>query len=333
MRLRYVISLILFVFTTIANAFHLNPANRRPSMTVEDRHILDKISEPVHEALTRKTREAYWDRCRQVQNSPWCSEGKNESLTINDSLIRGVWWSDDPNQNLYKGRQVVWLGYMYDAEKRAKSGNYKIDDRYMMQYRSHYGDMQFLHSMATKDGEDATVTKQNILMWAEFLYQIATGKIGRETTFNQVSVIGLSNFFNRQSDWQLQWILQPRFRLSRPDDFSEHGLGILLHLIQDSFSAAHVDRDFASTEKCRSGQISQFFSYTNQNSKLHGMADTWSGYGLSKFPQGANPIDVGAEIIWFARRKADWEKEVRPYLDMTVFCLADDPKSAGPGKY
>lgn len=334
MKTLYAVACVALTLSTTTYAFHLNPANRSISSTSNDKHFLDKISEPVHEMLTRKAREHYWEACNQEASSTsGCPSTRESPATINDSLIRGVWWSDDPNQDLYKARQSIWLGHMFDAERRAKSGRYKINDQYMMHYRSHYGDMQFLHSMAASDGEDASTTKKNVLMWAEFLYQIATNKIGRETKFSEVAVDGLSKFFGRQSDWQLQWILQPRYRLKRPDDFSEHALGALLHMIQDSFSAAHVKRDFTPTDKCPSGQIIQFLSYTNQNSSKHGAADTRASFETSNLPSNANPIDIGAKIIGFARSNTEWSKEVRPYLDTTIFCLSDEAKTAGPGGF
>lgn len=327
------IALLLLILNS-AHAFHINPSNRSIINGSGDKHFLDKISEPVHEALTRKTREEYWKTCEDFEPTEKnCLEKPNHPKTINDSIIRGVWWADDPSQNLYKARPVVWLGNMLDAERRAKSGRYTIDQKYKMHYRSHYGDMQFLHAMAYKDGVDAEETKRKIYMWLEFLYQIATKKLGAENKFEDVDVKGLSDYFGRHQHWKLKWMFQPRYRLKNSDDFNDHALGIMLHLIQDSYSTAHVERVFNESSNCVDGYIKSFYSYSKQSPSKHKVADTWKGYSNTTFSKESNSVTVGAKLMHFVKNNSDWNKEVLPYLDATVFCLADNPEPSGPGHF
>ena len=318
-----------------ANAFHINPINRDTAASPDNKKFLDHISEPVHERITRQAREIYQESClKESLADAKCDSTQSHNRTIQDSLIRGVWWNDDPNQDLYKGRQSIWLTHMLDAERRARNAKYKIDDKYMMQYRSHYGDLQFLHSMASSDGEQADVTKKNIYMWGKLAYLVAIGNINENAKFREIAIDDLSNYFKRQSDWPIKWILQPRYHLEdTPNDFAEHALGTLLHMIEDSYSAAHVERDYTSSEQCPSGRIKSFHSYIHQNSTEHSKADTWQGYTETKYPEGAGPVDVAAKIIWFARHGSDWENEVMPYLEKTVYCFEGNPDPAGPGKY
>ena len=332
--MKKVLLICLFLITSIANAFHINPSNRSLVNGSSDNHFLDKISEPVHEALTRNSRELFWNICdSDTKINKYCGDSRKTPSTISDSLIRGNWWADDPNQNLYKARQAVWLGNMFDAERRAKSGRYVIDQKYKMHYRSHYGDMQFLHSMAYKDGVSAEETKRKIYMWLEFLYQMATKQIGANTKFSEVNVKGLEEYFNRHQHWKLKWIMQPRYLLSRKDDFSEHALGVMLHLIQDSYSTSHVERVFESTDSCKNGYINRFYSYNNQKSKKHSASDSWTGYEQNSHPEYSNPISVGAQIMVFAKSTADWKTKILPYLESNVFCLADSPLKSGPGDF
>lgn len=332
--MKKIVFLCLLIIVSTANSFHINPSNRSLVDGSSDDHFLDRISEPVHEALTRKTREEYWRICdADIEVSKYCGSNRTVPSTINDSLIRGNWWADDPNQNLYKARQVVWLGNMINAERRAKSGSHVIDQKYKIHYRSHYGDMQFLHSMAYKDGISALETRDKIYMWLEFLYQIATKQIGPSTKFSEVDIQGLSKYFNRHQHWEIRWVMQPRYLLSRKDDFSEHAIGAMLHLIQDSYSTSHVERVFEPTSRCQYGYISRFYSYSNQNSKKHGESDTWEGYEKTSYPESSNPITVGAHMMAFAKSSADWKTKVLPYLDSTVFCLGDSPLESGPGEF
>ena len=321
--------LVAATIVAVACGFHINPRNRTEAPNGNP--LLDRISEPVHERITRQAREAFAERCRAEQGND-CDRGVNEPV-IQDSLVRGVWWSDDPNQDLYQARQAEWLADLTGAGLRAKR-HVTMDGRYKMVYRSHYGDMQFLHSMASADGESGSVTRDHIHMWGEFLYTVATGKLQRESHFRDVTVVGLGEYFVRQRDWELRKILQPRFFLrDNPHDFEDHALGALLHMVEDSYSAAHVERDYTATQACPVGRVVSFHSYTNQNSGKHGRADTMAAFENTKYPTGAGPVEVSAQIIWFARTGADWKTEVQPWLDQNVYCFDGELRAADAGEF
>ncbi|MBO2658124.1 hypothetical protein [Shewanella algae] len=332
--MKKIVLVCLLAATSPANAFHINPSNKSNAEASSEGHFLDMISEPVHEGLTRSARVLFWEQCDGMSEIPsYCGSERKAPKTIYDSIIRGNWWADDPNQNLYKARQAVWLGYMVDAEKIAKSGKDTIDQTYKMHYRSHYGDMQFLHAMAFKDGVAAAETKSKIYMWMEFLYRMATGEIVSSTKFSDVKVKGIEHYFNRHQHWEVRWVMQPRYLLAHKNDFSEHALGAMLHLVQDSYSTSHVERVFEPTGKCQNGYINRFFSYSHQSSKKHGKSDTREGYHKTAYPKSSNPVTVGAQLIMFAKSKAGWESEVVPYLDSIVFCLSDSAMESGPGDF
>lgn len=323
---------LLFIFLSgNAYGFKINPMNRY--IVTPPGSVADQFSEPVHERITRLARDRFVNRCLQeTPNEPACKLNSNPRSVIQDSLIRGIWWNDDPDQDIYKISALTWLGHMWDAKRRANSGKYVIDDKYMMQYRSHYGDLQFIHSMASTDGESATKTKEKIFMWAEFAYRMAIGELKPATKLKQVKVAHLSDFFARQIDWKLRYIMEPKYRLKdTPNDFADHALGSFLHMVQDSYSAAHVERNHSSSAKCPNGSIRRFMAYTHQSAAKHGEADTWSAYRSSRYTQ--LPIDVSAQLIWFARRHSDWDRDVAPYLDRVVYCFDEKPKPAGPGLY
>ena len=62
-------------------------------------------------------------------------------------------------------------------------------------YRSHFGDLQFLHSMASRDGEMASETRQRILMWAEFTWSVAVGTQDSKGLLKDVKIDRFSEFF------------------------------------------------------------------------------------------------------------------------------------------
>lgn len=316
-------------------AFHLNPVNRKFESVDQNNRFLDRFSENVHERITNKGREVFLKECEAIEDKRGCAYERNlmAGKVIQDSLLRGVWWNDDPNQNLYKGRQAIWFGHMKDAKRRAKNG-VNINGAYKMQYRSHYGDLQFLHSMASMDKEKADKTKEDILMWAEFSYKVSTGEITSGDTFSSVKIDRLYQYFKRQSDWKINWILEPRYLLvDTQNDLQEHALGTLVHMVEDSYSESHVARSYLATTKCKAGRILSFHSYTHQNPSAHGKADTWSGYMSRSYPERSSPESVIAKLIAFSHRKASWEMEVRPYLDNVVYCFDGDPEESGTGSY
>lgn len=55
--------------------------------------------------------------------------------------------------------------------------------------RFHFGDLQFLHAVASRDGETAGQTQQSVMMWEEFTWKVAIGTYVLDTKLQHV--IGL----------------------------------------------------------------------------------------------------------------------------------------------
>ena len=105
--------------------------------------------------------------------------------------------------------------------------------------RSHFGDLQFLHAMAAKDGETTSQTKVRILMWAEFVWGIVEGKYKLDTNLRDI------NIPNWQDHFANGHTVQELFTMGRPwlrPHIKGMAFGSMLHLIQDSFAQGHVDR-------------------------------------------------------------------------------------------
>ncbi len=225
-----------------------------------------------------------------------------------------------------------------DAEKKSAAGEY-FDARSgnVLLYRVHFGDMQFLHSMATRDGEEARVTKDKIMMWAEFTYKIAIGTLPRSVVLNQAGIPGMKElFFNR--GWTAQQLfIRGDGTYHAEKDFRDFVFGSLLHLVQDSFTASHTERDEPTGAFCPGsqkyyapGKVLSFHSYVRQDKKKHSGQDTQDALSANLAEVPPSAVDVGKALREFYESNRPWE-EVKRYLDC-VYELDDPAVQAGPGE-
>jgi hypothetical protein len=149
--------------------------------------------------------------------------------------------------------------------------------------RSHFGDLQFLHAMASDLGAPAEATRMEILDWMEFAWRVASGDLKAESRMKSVKQSTIRHRF-RCSEWTVADI----FILGRNDKLrpmlDRVAFGALLHVVQDSFSPAHVNREEpVARETCpgatgvlHPGRIREFHTYARQDSKKHDAMDTRS---------------------------------------------------------
>lgn len=326
---------------SFASAHRINPLEDKYWQSESDT-FLQRVSEPVHEEITQRARACAVLHTKSTSLPLTCiTTGPTPTGTPrgnkHDSLIRGVWWNDDPNQWLFT-QPLTWAVWMKDGEQIAKKDRNlrlqrrKITSRYYMQYRSHYGDLQFLHAMASADGEWPTDTQENIMAWAEFSYAVATRKIHTETVLAQVTTHRFQEHFKNQAGWTVSYLYGPQYLLRHRDHFQQMALGSLLHMIQDSYSEAHTLRSFEPSTNCPAGRVVQFHSYALQASGLHGAADTRRAWKSRAFSNTQDPVSASATILHYAKQNADWPT-VKAYLKDVVFCLDGDAERAGAGRF
>lgn len=344
----------LSLLATAAHPYLLNPMRDRYSggtghgFFAQVRSITNIELDSVHEDITHAA-EACANPERQMDpagREPICSETVTERQSgqagnINNPLIRGVWWNDDPNQLLNRIHYLTWQVRMEDAESIARHGrnlrgqSRRINSTYYMQYRSHFGDLQFLHAQAAQDGELPGVTQQRILNWMQFAYAIAIEEIGPEKTLAEVNLPVTRDFFGNQSGWTVAFLFEPRIHF-RTGRFGDLALGSMLHVVQDSFAAGHNHREYGGGAGCEHGRVVQFTSYIGQDSDKHGAEDTRAALlrnMQTRFTPLHNPVEASARLITFVRRKADWQTVVEPYLRNNLFCVGSDAVPAGPGDF
>ena len=155
--------------------------------------------------------------------------------------FRGLVWNDDPSCLLFKDNSANNRDWGVGLEWYDQ---FKYGAANCMTKRSHFGDLQCLHGMASKTGEAAETTKQSILMWMEVMYKLACDNQG-VATHDKLKTV-LPTQFNGSTmpndDATMKQLLlatTPSYRFS---NVQSRGLGVCLHIIQDSYAVGHTQR-------------------------------------------------------------------------------------------
>lgn len=304
---------------------------------------LPLFTEPVHEEITQRIFGCDGD-------SSFCQDP--DLGMASPYVIAGVRWNDDPPFRLHQDQArnlpcktdetvrfitqpKCWAGLFWDAEKKAKNGvSMDANSGYSLLHRSHFGDLQFLHAMASKDGESPEVTRQKILMWIEFTWRIALHEYKLDTRLQDVNIAGFSEHFGKT-----EWNVQDLFTLGNVAlrrNIDDVAFGSLLHVIEDSFAAGHVDRsEPIHGKKCgdstylKPGAIGEFHAYGGQDTSLHGHADSSAAFDYARASSQGGVVEVGRNIVAMLDKKLSWD-DAKPYFEC-VFQLQEKarPSSAG----
>lgn len=354
-----------FVFVLPAPAFQMQPVgtkyDRKLARLDESaaEQLLEKIVdkgaprfvEPVHEEITQRVYE-----CNGGWNDkPSCANKKIAPAAV----IDGARWNDNPpfmvkenfllpngekissacvNETIKLPRKSDCWANVFNTSDQMAFKRYFTNRNGVMLNRSHFGDLQFLHSMASRVGDRAQDTKSSIMMWAEFAYKVAMGKIPANTMLKDVPVNGFGKLFpGHEATVESLFLMgDTTYRGSSLKNFA---FGTLLHMVQDSFSESHVSRDL-STEgtpcNCRyadrtPAKIDKFLVYSAQDSGKHKAEDVYDALRNGAVKYSPNVIDVGIVLRrLYTEDNSDWEV-VRKYLDECVFALKDSDAEADGG--
>lgn len=243
-------------------------------------------------------------------------------------FVRGVVFPDDPKGLLFddpKGTTDYSSGANWKSEfDDGKKGQFKSDKSDLIA-RSHFGDLQFFHGMASKDGESMLDTKRQILEWSDFLLKISTGELEGK------SKIGDDGFASRMFPGNKEMTLNEFFGFSGMDSTAlrQRAFGALSHMIQDSHAEGHTERD-------SKGEITRFHSYSSQDSHKHDEKDAWGkGKTLAEHIQNTPGAEVAiqqcAEVL-IKIDQGESREAILAYLDTVIFKLSLKGTTAGPGK-
>jgi hypothetical protein len=269
-------------------------------------------------------------------------------------VLAGVRWNDDPPFRLTadqarntdcKSRQTIrfetqpecWIDLFRAAERGAAGGaSYGPGDA--MLYRTHFGDLQFLHAMATQDGEPARDTKARLMGWFEFAWGAALGEYALDTRLKDIDNPTIQAAFGK-SEWRLLDLYTQGASGGLRQHVADVAFGSLLHAVEDSYAGGHAEREESSgTARCQAGDINvqspgaivSFHAYNHQDHAAHGEADTRRAF-MRDFQQPGNVVEVGRALVQARDQRMPWGA-VRPLLDC-LLTLQQPDAAAGPGDF
>jgi hypothetical protein len=305
------------------------------------------FAQPVHEEITHRIYDCDAD-------AEFCAQVDIEFAP--QAVLYGVRWNDDPPFGLTAGQArntnckvtesirlvtqpACWRQLFNDAEQGAVDGKqYTSKNGSALLYRVHFGDLQFLHAMASEDGEVAAVTQAKILTWAEFVWRVATGEYKLGLTLKDVGVNGLSDMIGRP-EWRVQDLFTYGIDRMRPH-IRDVAFGSLLHVVEDSFAKGHADRGEPTFgDKCPNqgaaqhlapGRIASFHAYNRQDHAAHSRYDARRMLMTHIANTKPHVVSVGRVLRQYYEDAVPWET-VKPYV-ACVFAIADPTATAGPGE-
>jgi len=360
-----------FQIAPLGSSFEARMTNEPESTLAKVAGKLGKlVKRPVHEEITQlafycpvdTTVLADDEECA-VRDAPFATA----------FVIYGVRWNDLPPFQLRKNEgkrckkfltggsacttsQTIrfstqpecWYCIFTDAEKfTAKGGSIagcradKAGKKHValgnLLTRSHYGDLQFLHSMAVRDNMPAAESQAQILAWIQFAWRVSVGDIKATQRLAQIDIPFIAERFACT-----EWTVADLYILGRQDkllpSIKDIAFGSILHTVQDSFSSSHTQRDAetnagfcGSGEQYRKpGRILEFHSYGSQDGHLHDTEDERSAMVGHVVERKAEAIAASRMLVDLYRDRRSWS-EVKPYVDC-LFELSEEAKASSPGE-
>lgn len=323
-----------------AAAFEINPHHSPETIkrTLKSEYLryLSKLALPTHEDITKLALQ-----CAESKITvEWCDLEASDlaaAKTFDKAAVElGSRWNDDPNNFFRVGQEVIWLYWLKDADFNKKP----IKNIDPLEYRSHYGDLQFLHGMGS-EAVPPTRTQGNIVDWVHFAYEVATGQIPPTATLKSLEQShAFANFFAGTS--KREWTVKKLFTnvgdikcrnckdlSASTEELASLALGALLHTIQDSFSTSHVERVLQDGDS--KYRVVAWLDYRKQKAHCHGEADKDIAWIISDEPHKP-AISWGAWIVRNAMLKVSWNG-VEDSVRSRMFAMASPYRSSYGGEY
>ena len=279
-------------------------------------------------------------------------------------VIYGVRWNDLPPFKLadnegnctYLGKScnvkqtirfstqpLCWYCLFKDAEKTAQTrritgcSKEKSAVRGNVMTRSHFGDLQFLHAMASQEGVHPGATRAKVLDWLEFAWKVSSREIKPDAFLRDIRIPTVQEHFGCS-----EWRVVDLYILGRQDSLGRYlhqvAFGSVLHTVQDSFAGAHVSREVqspggtcAGTKYDQPRRVIEFHTYGAQDGGLHDDEDTREAMvRASAADRWPDAVEATRNLAQFYEDRAPWA-DVQPYVQC-LFELADERKDSSPGE-
>ncbi|KPM43290.1 hypothetical protein AK830_g3276 [Neonectria ditissima] len=307
------------------------------------------IHQPIHESLTLAA---------LINGNFGVASGTTVDNASNHDweYIRGAVWNDDPSCLLfdrsseYNHKYALGSAWCIAYTKGASEWS-DFDSRRLKNPtgRSHYGDLQFLHCMASESKEPAAETKRKVMAWLEVMYKLANGEDGitaqtkpTDTKLKEFCPVG-----SLPPSWEtFSYYLSANSGFEGLD-IGRRALGSMFHIIQDSYAIGHTRRTplnredrisenplvYKSGTTDRWGAIENFHTYGGQDENLHSHYD----HPNDKLPDPGNLGDlsqfdglIGCRmavekcqgLLKLKQAGTKWKEGVEAYLDGDVFALS-----------
>ena len=372
---RGVVIAALLLASSWVGAFQIGPLGTRHEerLTNESNSTLANVAAtlgvliktPVHEEITHLGKWCHVEHTNLATDT-YCS-GRDVGFA-SPYVIYGVRWNDLPPFRLekdqgncdYMGRKNVcradqtirfstqpacWYCLFKDAERKAQSKAIVGCNRTAnstpgnLMTRSHFGDLQFLHGMANAADIHPVDTRAQILDWLEFAWKVSSKEIGPQTFLKDIDNPTIKQHFGCT-----EWKVVDLYLLGRQDAASglvtqirEIAFGSVLHTVQDSFAAAHAEREPVLTgEQCEGtgyttpARIVEFHSYGAQDGALHDhddRRDAMTAVAKDRWPEA---VEVTRNLFELQSDGVKWA-DASPYLQC-VFALSEKRRSSSPGE-
>lgn len=201
--------------------------------------------------------------------------------------------------------------------------------------RSHFGDLQFLHGMASEDDIQAPVTRQKMIDWVEFAWKVSAREIKQETMLKTISNPTIAEHFGC-SEWSVAdiYILGRNSHLL--PKLNHIAFGSVLHTIQDSFAGGHTTREAAApigtcagTDTPKPPRIVEFHSYGGQDGHKHDARDARVALLGSDENRWPDAVEATRRLFELKDAHASWET-AKPYVECLLELSPDHrPSSSG----
>lgn len=188
--------------------------------------------------------------------------GKAEAAAAKEQILLGCQVNDLLEFTGEAGTILLKQIRLSELQTIAEDTTKKNDKIQNLFYQSHWGQLASLHVMATRANMPARETWSQVALWWEFLQGTYLGSI----KFKATDSLETSNTPIRPL---FQGLDQPFCRLfdtKVAKQIKYRSLGMLLHLIQDSYTPGHCYRT-------SNGQLGGFYCYSLQDTAKHRAAD------------------------------------------------------------
>lgn len=244
-------------------------------------------------------------------------------------------WPDDPTRQTSSTGLFKFLGTVGMDQCIRYVGPF--NDFPGLTCNSHYGTLQFFHSMASiQPGETvaggalepAKQTVGKMLDWAGFSAEVAMGRLGNQNYCVTVRALPFAGnslappSFPYCDSWTVatfygftcrHLLNSKKCPAELPDaEIRRAATGALLHMVQDSYSRSHAGRGEQIPDgpydraEVRCQAISSFYRYDRKQKENHGDADRAPSFATDCASAAVmDPITASARIIWFVRNGCD----------------------------